>query len=283
MRPKSTSGERLFNWLLVRYKGARTESSWVELIAKDFMMPAIGDYLFRSTCLMVMRRLIWNGHWYLDKYGSSSKDDRINAEKYYEREYLRSYIGLHKGIASELRVLVYDAINASNKNIPASLKKRIFERARGANQRCKLCGDQIDYLAKMGTEKRSFSLDHIWPQSLGGESEEWNLQEAHQFCNNERKNLAEASDIHYEHFHVKSEYDPKDTAPSFWKELDWGNKLAALFISEFKCAECNDDVTVDNFEGNVIYSVIDRSENYNIFNIRVTCERHQKLLKEFEQ
>ncbi|MCP4105869.1 MAG: hypothetical protein GY749_10080 [Desulfobacteraceae bacterium] len=91
-------------------------------------------------------------------------------------------------------------------------------------------------------------------------------------CNDKRHNIVEASDVHYEHFHVKTGWSP-DKEDSFWKELKWDFRIAALLKDNFKCTICETPIT--DMEGGPDFSKYNRDEIYHMFNIRVTCGKHR--------
>ena len=223
MKNQKTPGERLFLYLLNRYSRERSESdSWVQTMSTEFGMPDLEDFLLRSTVLMVHRRLMANANWYLSRL----VEEAIAFDSF-EKDYLLRVFGFSREEQRALGRLTFDAIRASRLGIPSGLHHRLRSEAERRNARCQIGGCEILYHAD-AADYRSFSLDHIWPQSLGGSSEEWNLQIACKDCNNIRKNLLEASDAHYEHLHVKLERPADNQSQSFWSELHKVFRIAAL-------------------------------------------------------
>lgn len=265
-----TSGEKLFRWILNRYDRLLTTNSWITEMAREFEMDDLEQYLLRSTALMVLRRLIWNVAWYTETYGGK----RLATVELYEQEYLLGHFGFDPRERRELSKLAFNAFDASLTAIPDAQRLRLLGQAVDNQERCRLCGKEIDFADK--NKPLSFSLDHIWPRALGGESEEWNLQIAHQICNKRRQNLLEASDTHYEHFHVKEPWTA-DERDSYWKELNWEFRFASLLRAGFKCEVCRVAVPLHQLEGSLHYSTKSRAENLNIFNVQVTCDKHTKL------
>jgi 5-methylcytosine-specific restriction endonuclease McrA len=265
-----TSGEKLFRWILNRYDRPLTANSWIAEMAREFEMDDLEQYLFRSTALMVLRRLIWNVAWYTNAYCG----ERLAIVELYEQEYLLGHFGFDRRERRELSKLAFDAFDASLAAIPDALRLRLFREAVDNQERCRLCGKEIDFAGN--NRHLSFSLDHIWPWKLGGESEEWNLRVAHRICNERRQDLVEASDTHYEHFHVK-EPSTANERDSYWKELNWEFRFASLFRAGFKCEVCRVAIPLHQLEGTLHYSARSRAENLNMFNVQVTCDKHMKL------
>lgn len=268
MKNQKTPGERLFLYLLNRYSHQKSGSdSWIHTMSIEFEMPDLEDYLLRSTVLMVHRRLMANASWYL-----SRKVEEASAFQSFERDFLGDMSDFSRNDQRFLANLTFDAVKESKKDIPSGLYKRLRSEAKGRNARCKIGGCAIDYDADAASHC-SFSLDHMWPQSLGGSSEEWNLQVACSDCNSIRKDLVEASDAHYEHFHVKLERPANGQATSFLSELHKVFRIAALIRADFRCEMCG--LPVDSTESDMDFVLPNRNETYNIFNIMVACAHHR--------
>ena len=269
-----TSGEKLFNWILKKYQYSNSrEDSWIARISYDFDMPDFESILFKSTALMLTRRFINNAAWYIKRFPG----DRLAVIDRFEKEYLRGSLGLEIEDRRILQKLIFDAQKASESKISESTSNKMYEAALRTKQRCKLCGNPIDFTL-MRTHWEAFSLDHIWPKSLGGESEEWNLQVSHQSCNTGRINIANESDVHYEHFNVKS-ISTDDKNESFWSEFNNQFRLAALMKAEFRCEVCNESESIDRMDGTYHFSLKNRNENYNLFNVQITCDKHNRFIE----
>jgi hypothetical protein len=233
-------------------------------MSREFDMVDLEDFLKRSTALMVLRRLLWNAEWYQTRF----VHDEISIMRF-EKDYLLGVYGFGPEGRRELGILVFKAVEASKKDIPPGLWNRLREQASRLNTRCQLGGCEIDYDADNPPPQQSFSLDHIWPQSLGGSSEIQNLRVACRDCNSKRQNLAEPCDAHYEHFHVKTER----SGGNFLSELDKNFRMAALLRADFRCQMC--DKPVDIMEGGLDFLQEKRDENYHMFNILVACRSHR--------
>ena len=264
-------GEELYNWLVQRYQeksGDNRANSWMLAIARDFSMDELGDYLFKSTVYMVLRRLLASAAWYEELY----QDDTV-VTSLFEKDYLLGVFGFGPEDRKYLRRIVFSAYDASKKNIAPNTMKTIRDWASATNQRCHISGCVIDYAEHdPNLAHRRFTLDHIWPRSLGGVSEEWNLRVACKSCNQIRQNTVDESDAHYEHFHVKV----PDSSPSFLKELHWSFRIAALAAANHQCQMCSGEVRVQDMASGPQFLPKTRQESLNMFNVVVGCERHRK-------
>ncbi|WP_224245012.1 HNH endonuclease [Hyalangium gracile] len=210
----------------------------------------------------MLRRLLANAHWYEHKY--DQPDIPIHEEKF-ENEYLRYHLSFESRDARQLAALTYKALDASKANYTNHTFKTIKERSARQSLRCELCGGEIDYATADSKDPKRFSLDHIWPRSLGGTSDEDNLRVTCGGCNEFRQNYTSAADMHYEHWHVKV----PEASESFLKEADRKFRLAVNLRSNFACQRC--DRPVSALPDGLRLEARSREENHNIFNSISVC------------
>ncbi|MCP4112226.1 MAG: hypothetical protein GY749_43005 [Desulfobacteraceae bacterium] len=95
-------GEELFEWIYNRYKRMKVNDSWIHAMATEFDMDEFEDYLIRSSCFMLLRRLLWNAAWYNENY----PDKQISFEKF-EKEYMQRVFGFNPKERKMLANLVF--------------------------------------------------------------------------------------------------------------------------------------------------------------------------------
>lgn len=218
---------------------------------------------------MLLRRLLWNAEWFTQEY----RLDIVELPKFLENRYLREAFNIQDlSQRKHLSRLITNAYDASQSKISPSLHENLKARAEKINQKCELRGCSIDY-QKTNDEIDSFSLDHIWPRTLGGESQEYNLQTTCKRCNSLKQNIGNYSDIHYEHFHVKRN-QTEDKQSSYWREFNNQFRIGVLMRAGFQCEVCGEHVSRMN--NGLSFIPKNKSENINIFNVIVTCDRHAK-------
>jgi hypothetical protein len=258
-----TPGERLYKWLAERYSPKPDASTdWISQIASDFNARELESLIHQSTLLMMLRRLLANAEWYKRRYSAMGLD---NYEEKFEQDYLRYHLSFAPREARQLSNLVYRALDASGQGIPRSIATRIKDRSEQRKQPCELCGKSINYASTSSTDPDRFSLDHIWPSSLGGSSDESNLRVACGGCNAFRQNYVNASDTHYEHLHAKL----LESDESFPKEVNRIFRLAIHLQSNFSCKRC--DRPASQFAEGLQLEPRSRNENHNIFNSISIC------------
>lgn len=265
-RPLSP-GEKLFIWILDRYKKLKAgDSSWITRISQDFDLEDLEKYLLRSTSFMLLRKLIWNALFYINTYV-----DLDQSRQCFDRDYLVRCLGFNSQERREILKMTFDCVAERNRDISNGLLNRLKAEAKLTGSRCSLCGREINYEAN--GEYNSFSLDHIWPRSLGGNSDEWNLRTSCKQCNDKRQNLADSCDVHYEHFHI-SVMDDSEDKTNFKKEFEWKYRFAALFKSDLKCEMCG--VPISQAGGEFDFIPIRTEEIINMFNVKTVCSKHIK-------
>ncbi|WP_140787439.1 HNH endonuclease [Myxococcus xanthus] len=254
-----TPGEQLHRWLVTRYPiTPRKENLWIDTIASDFNLHSLEATIHQSTTLMLLRRLITNAEWYR----------RQHLEKFetrFENDYLRHHLSFPPQEARAVSNLTFKALEASKQNIPLSTIKKIKTKGEQRNTHCELCGEHINYHSSNPNDDSRFSLDHIWPRSLGGHSDESNLRITHIKCNSFRQDYASAADTHYEHLHVKV----PEGDPSFLLEANRMFRLAINYQSGFQCSRC--ERPLSRLPDGLRLEVRSRHESHNFFNSMAIC------------
>lgn len=100
--------------------------------------------------------------------------------------YIRECLGVYDKLPfNKLYRFVIDARRASSGTIPPGVKRAIQSAAKRKFEKCYMCGQPLVH--DDPTSHASITIDHIWPQCFGGESEEDNLLPACHSCNTSKK------------------------------------------------------------------------------------------------
>jgi hypothetical protein len=100
--------------------------------------------------------------------------------------YIREYLGVYdKAPFGKLYRHVIDGRRASLGDIPAGVKRSIQSAAKRKLEKCYMCGQAFTH--DNPNSNAAITIDHIWPQCFGGESEEDNLLPACNSCNTCKK------------------------------------------------------------------------------------------------
>jgi NAD-dependent SIR2 family protein deacetylase len=229
-------------------------------MAEEFDAPMLPELLYNSTIIMMMRRLLANGEWYRNRYENTN----FEPEEKFEKEYLRYYLSFSAGDARQLATLIFRALDSSRQKISITTRRKIKAHGERQQMPCEICGREIDYQTEENPPNK-FSIDHIWPSSLGGTSEESNLRIACKICNDYRQNTVNTADSHYEHMHVHIEEDDE----SFLNQFDNRFRLAVLMKTDSTCEYCGKPVA--SRPDNTNFDTRSKAENHNIFNTITVC------------
>lgn len=89
-----------------------------------------------------------------------------------------------KGNGSLVRLIRESSI-AGHHPISSSLRRHMLRWTREEHSQCYMCGAILEFSDE--TSVNFVTLDHLWPQSHGGDSTEENILPACRVCNNEKK------------------------------------------------------------------------------------------------
>jgi 5-methylcytosine-specific restriction endonuclease McrA len=96
--------------------------------------------------------------------------------------------GLHTLDSSgTLSRLVRDAVIAAHHDISPTLRRNMLTWAAREHRHCYLCGITLNFDLGQTANDNDVTLDHLWPQSYGGESTDENLLPACRSCNTKLK------------------------------------------------------------------------------------------------
>ena len=180
----TTQGERLF--LLIRDKVLDSlgdgQISWAGV---DRLMEFSGGangyaaYVKGATAILTVRKLLT--FWRTEKASIGAENLEVNSI----RRYVKSEVfpTLQDSLAKEVARKVKSAQEVSFVKIAPNLRRRM-RKSTGAHF-CYLCNAVLDLSAEDG-DPAQFTLEHLWPSSLGGDSVEENLLPACIDCQNKK-------------------------------------------------------------------------------------------------
>ncbi|WP_348261790.1 HNH endonuclease [Telmatobacter sp. DSM 110680] len=175
-----TSGERLCNFVNHRLL---SDGVWSDL---ELLLESTG----RSTQLVAFFRQIaavtLTGR--IVAAGLSINGDVPTYEVAFQRlfkEHLRDVVGIPGKILNEMYRFGQRAVEAALQGAPMSLQKQMRAWALNRHHWCYMCGQALEF--NQNDPVRGYTLEHIWPQSYGGDSIEDNFLPACQSCNSKKK------------------------------------------------------------------------------------------------
>jgi hypothetical protein len=228
---------------------ATTEGEKLFIIVRNELLPHIGKNVFYASlasfadalgnqkfaqflngaiALQLTKRLAM--YWSHKKIEIPNPDTHIRTIS----EFIKSEISplTDAALSSKIARAVAASDRASDKDISPSVRKAIV----GSRSifTCYLCGNTLDTSCTLEDDPKFFSLDHLWPTSLGGDSIEDNLLPACRYCQKEKANSA-SWEFHSVHNFLLSPEPSSDSINSIGKET----KLARHFLAALECAEEN--------------------------------------------
>ena len=188
--PYRTSGERLLHFLRT-YVLDDLHGRDITTIVADSTAVALRDHHFVSALqdlvsVNVLRRLLLSARWALDRWGTGINPDAgldPRLENYVRSAVVNELLVDYRYVTPIYHYLMPAAENSLSKP-SKELRNEIFSRH---GLICYSCGIALKLRSADPTERAT--VEHIWPLSLGGDSDFGNLLPACDACNSNRGNL----------------------------------------------------------------------------------------------
>lgn len=182
VRAYTTAGEDFVDFLVGRHIGAyewqQLATALVSTGRGDDWSEAIQD----MAVLHLARRLIAGG----SSIVASSTDWDLVVEREMKQMILDTMVVDYFRVG-EIYARLESAIAAARSSISTGTRNQLRSECRREAPWCYLCGEDMDF--NVTNSVREFTLDHVWPQAFGGNSDPENLLPACRSCN-ERKGHA---------------------------------------------------------------------------------------------
>lgn len=104
------------------------------------------------------------------------------------RNFCRQQLLIPEAAVDQLIRIAVRALDASRGGISDTLRRGLKRRTARTHPNCYMCGQSLDF--DEVDVNRKFELDHVWPQSYGGNSIEENLLPACGSCNRKKMDYA---------------------------------------------------------------------------------------------
>lgn len=268
---QETPGIQLKNYLQSLYPKAGIDDQNVyNRIDADFFYDGnLSAVIYSSALNHLLRRLVKTA----DYFRRMPPAQNIDSVPYRERmkAYFRNHTDFDDKTINELIVLLRRCL-AVSPHISDGTRNRLLRSAKSRSFNCYLCGTTIDY--EHDDQQNSYTLDHHWPNSLGGFSTEDNLSVSCANCNNNLKgDFIDGSDYHYEHicfqtttyseFEQLKQYTPKEAGRY---------ELAIFAKSNHQCSVCAKPASI---AGKLFVDRISPDDSWHFFNLTAYCTKHR--------
>jgi 5-methylcytosine-specific restriction endonuclease McrA len=242
------------------------EVSGKNFISKlDCDLRAEGEFIqiiYKSSINYLVRRLIRTAQYIREISGNFS--DLIYHKEL--RGFLQNELGLPKGQIEKTFILLLECVSVSEKRPTQKTKDRIVRKARKDNYKCYICGCDLDFTQP--NIDSSVEVDHLWPNSLGGESNDSNLIACCRRCNQAKHDHIDTTDFHFEEIAFYT-----DTFPSENTLRDREHRVALWAKNDYKCCygKCK---STPRSSGELLFERKNPDDSWHYLNIETYCSEH---------
>lgn len=282
-------GQQLRDFLKEMYP---LDSDYINSADKKFFVDKIDDALiaeggftklvYESSINYIVRRLINTAEYLRRKYESDKLSDTFPPGKFLVelRRFLTDNTRIQSDDAEKILALLNLCVEAKNKQLKKSRKKRILRAAQSNNELCcYICGEALNseevemenieeiQIKKDLQSQEKVQIEHIWPRAMGGATEDFNLKVSCSLCNNKKQNYIDASDFHYEQISLISDKDDESFSIEFKKEY----KIAIWSKSNYTCSVCGKPALS---VGRLNFGRLNPNDSWHFLNIEAYCDKH---------
>ncbi|MDJ0693339.1 HNH endonuclease [Mastigocoleus sp. MO_188.B34] len=264
----SNPGQELRKFLKVifpqDYKNTDYEKPESFILRIDEGLMANGEFtkiVYESSINYLLRRLINTAEYLRIKY----QTDEFPPEKFNQelRRFIIENTHIPEESSEKLFALLQACLQAKRKKIKPNKRERLIRDYKSRNElRCYICGK---YLNETEAE---IEIEHLWPKTMGGATEDFNLKISCSFCNKSKQDYIDASDFHYEQICLVN--DKNDT--NFSYEMQRTYKVALLSKSNYSCSVCNKQAAT---VGKLNFGRLNLNDSWHFLNIQAYCDEHR--------
>jgi hypothetical protein len=176
--PYATKGEILYSrvrqWLFSSVADDHMDK-WLFKI--EHYSEELQEFIEQALSIWLTGRLIASGRSLHDEQGDRYTDDLRSA--------LADYLILRGQDLDDIERMVSECVESSLREMSRGLRNQVHKFAISQHPYCYICGTALDFTGDC--EYTAFTREHIWPQSLGGDSAIENLLPSCAKCNSRRK------------------------------------------------------------------------------------------------
>jgi hypothetical protein len=214
------------------------------------------ETIYNSTINYMTRRLITTARYLKRKSESEGASDRDFI--YNLRNFLGNELSLPGDKIELILMLLRECVRVSERE----LTRKTIKRIRSQRGSCYICGIVLN----MDEENQydSATVEHLWPNSIGGADKDYNLKLACKKCNESKASYIDASDYHYEEICLKSDKEDE----SFSIDMKRVYEMALWAKSDYKCAVCGKDAL---YMGKLEFGRRNPRDSWHFLNINAYC------------
>ncbi len=215
-----------------------------------------------SLVSYLTRRLITAAEYIKRKYNNEGYPDGFYIQKI--RDYLIEQTRLPSDQREKILAMLLECLSARSRKVPVKTKQRMRTIAQKDGLKCYICGCDMDF--SLRDEYLAAIIEHVWPNSMGGDRHETNLRVSCKKCSDNKHNYMESSDFHYEEICLVDEEGSED----FNKKLTRQHKIAVWTKSGYSCILCGKPAS----EGTLGFARRNINDNWHFLNMDAYCDEH---------
>jgi ribosomal protein S14 len=226
----------------------------------------LSELAYDSTINYMTRRLITTAKFLKRRVEADGLPDSVFADRL--RNFVENEISLPKGKRELVFTLLFECARVSGRNSSERLSRMKRTAIReGRDLRCYFCGIATNLVED--NKHDSPTLDHVWPNSLGGTNSDPNFRVICFNCNNSKATFIDASDFHYEEICLS--LGKEDT--HFSNEMKRQYEVAIWAKSAFECTRCGKAAV---YMGKLQFSRRSVRDSWHFLNIDAYCQEHAR-------
>ena len=242
---------------------SKDKASFVQRIDNGLIAEGDFDELVYNSCInYVVRRLITTAEFFsrqCEGEGLPDPDRRLVVKL---RKFVREETHIPHKESEKVLDLLLECLRVRGRQPTPTTKKRIRRIARDRGMRCYICGRELDF-----DDSASVTVDHKWPNALGGADQDFNLKAACSSCNSNKADYMDASDFHYEEICLVG--DKGDG--NFRTELCSHYRVALLAKSDYSCVICGKPSAK---VGELRFARRNLNDSWHFINVDAYCGKH---------
>jgi 5-methylcytosine-specific restriction endonuclease McrA len=224
----------------------------------------ITQIFYHATIDYILRRLIRTAQYFDRLIIRNNLPDSYLWTKI--REFIQYELNVPNRFQEKIVTLLIECVQMSKRDPTQKTKDRVRQRAASqGTPRCYLCGRMVSDIPNL---PESATVDHVWPQSLGGPSEDFNLLVACRRCNEAKDEHLRAEDFHYEKMALQVDEDDDN---SFSTSFGHDFQVAASLRYNGRCYQCYRPL---RYRGEAKYARLNSHDSWHFLNVAVFCAEH---------
>ena len=260
MSRNKSPGQELRDYLLELYMNEKSDS--IRKMDDDWRHSGDLYSLFIKSAVNYLTRRILKAASVVSHTYSARSNKPMFAFKM--KEYLKDMTRYNDDIIECVVKKCMLSMCEAETSYTTKMRKRMMRKK--ANN-CYMCGCELVFSNKPVENDNDATLDHLWPNSLGGSNESFNLENSCKKCNELKGDFIDGSDYHFEQIaHRAIKVD------DFIEKRSRIEERAIWAYSDYKCCVCEIPA---KHSGELFIGRKDQDDIWHFLNLATYCEKHR--------